>query len=631
MRVFRNRARGLTIVLCVFTGMVIGFDLPGALNLTAMITTAEAANASLRNAPPSAAAGGTVQTCPPATIDGTIGSGSTDFPFVTGNQTSRLFRNSIESDCGSAKPSPGITDDGIQFKFDAYSFTNTSIFSLCITVISTSGANNQLLAAAYLNSFNPANVLSNYLGDAGNSDATRSFSFTVPANHSFVVVQSRVNNASNPPSLAYSFRVLGLPSCEHCPPTDISGTIGTSQTEYPKASDTQTGRLFRNAVASSCNPVKPVPNLTDEGLQFFYDAFTFLNSSPASRCVTVNTTAGAPNQILTVAYLDRFNPFDIQENYLGDAGNSDQSRSFSFTVPGHRSFIVVQHRVNNAGNPPSLSYNFSVTGLAGCGCIGSLSKTSESFADNGGDDSFTITIPDGCSWSVDNFSPSFVTLTGGSSGDGNGTVSYSVAPNPNTFIRIGILAAAGQTFKIVQGIRFNDVPVGAPFYTEIGKLSARKVTLGCGGGSYCPNDPVLREQMAAFIIRALGDFNPPTPSTQRFADVPPTNQFYSFIDEMADREITLGCGGGNYCPSDPVLREQMAAFIIRALGELNPPTPATQRFIDVPPSNQFYNFIDRLAVLNITLGCSSIKAIYCPSGVVSRAQMAAFLVRAFDL
>jgi S-layer homology domain len=631
MKVFRNRARVLIIVLCAFTGMVIGTDLPGALKLTAMIPTAEAANASTRNALPSAVPGGSVQTCPPTTISGTIGSGSPDFPFVTGNQTSRLFRNSVESDCGTPKPSPGVTDAGIQFKFDAYTFTNTSIFSLCITVISTSTAANQLLAAAYLDSFNPANVLSNYLGDAGNSDPTRSFSFIVPASRSFVIVQSRVNNAGSPPSLAYSFRVLGLPGCEHCPPTDISGSVGTTQTEYPKASGTQTGRLFRNNATPSCNLAKPLPSVEDPTLQFSYDAFTFLNTSPASRCVTVNTTFGANNQLFTVVYLDRFNPFDVQDNYLGDAGNSNQSRSFSFTVPGHRSFIVVQHRVNNAANPTSLSYNFSVSGLLGCACIGSLNKTSESFADNGGQGSFTITIPSGCSWSVDNFSPGFVTINGAISGTGNGTINYTVAPNPGTTRRIGTIAAAGQTYTIFEGIRFNDLPVGSLFYTEIGKLSARNVTLGCGGGNYCPNDPVLREQMAAFIIRALGDLNPPIPPTQRFTDVPPTNPFYAFIDEMADRAITLGCGSGNYCPSDPVLREQMAAFIIRALGEINPPTPPNQRFNDVPPSNQFYNFIDRMAVLNITLGCSANPPLYCPSSVVSRLQMAAFLVRAFDL
>jgi hypothetical protein len=135
--------------------------------------------------------------------------------------------------------------------------------------------------------------------------------------------------------------------------------------------------------------------------------------------------------------------------------------------------------------------------------------------------------------------------------------------------------------------------------------------------------------MAAFIIRALGMPNPPVPPTQRFADVPPENPFYAFIEELAVRQITLGCGGGNYCPGDPVKRDQMAAFIIRALGEFNPPIPATQRFTDVPPSNPFYAFIDRMAERQITLGCG--VGVYCPQLSVSRGQMAAFLVRAFSL
>jgi hypothetical protein len=135
--------------------------------------------------------------------------------------------------------------------------------------------------------------------------------------------------------------------------------------------------------------------------------------------------------------------------------------------------------------------------------------------------------------------------------------------------------------------------------------------------------------MAAFIIRALGVFNPPQPARQRFQDVPPSNPFYAFIEQMAVRQITLGCGGGNYCPSDAVTRGQMAAFIMRGLGEFNPPQPASQRFLDVPPSNPFYRFIDRMAVLQITQGCGGGN--YCPALRVTRGQMAAFLVRAFNL
>ena len=176
---------------------------------------------------------------------------------------------------------------------------------------------------------------------------------------------------------------------------------------------------------------------------------------------------------------------------------------------------------------------------------------------------------------------------------------------------------------------FSDVPTSNSFYTEISNIAFRQITLGCGGGNFCPNDFVTRGQMAAFIIRSLGEFNPPPPPMQRFNDVPPSNPFYAFIDRMAVLGITLGCGGGNYCPDDFVTRGQMAAFIIRGIGMFNPPTPATQRFTDVAPNNQFYAFIEQMGLRGVTAGCGT--NIYCPNDFVTRAAMAAFLVRGFGL
>jgi hypothetical protein len=51
-----------------------------------------------------------------------------------------------------------------------------------------------------------------------------------------------------------------------------------------------------------------------------------------------------------------------------------------------------------------------------------------------------------------------------------------------------------------------------------------------------------------------------------FDDVPASSPFCPFIEELARRGITGGCGGGNFCPGDPVTRQQMAVFLIKALG-----------------------------------------------------------------
>jgi hypothetical protein len=268
------------------------------------------------------------------------------------------------------------------------------------------------------------------------------------------------------------------------------------------------------------------------------------------------------------------------------------------------------------------------------GCMFTLSRNHQSFAGAGGPGSVNVIASDsGCPWTAST-TATFIHITSGTPGTGNGALQYTVDPNPGPTIRSDTITIAGHTYTVYQGIDFLDVPSNHLFYTEIGKLSARGVTLGCGSGNYCPNDSVLREQMAALILRAKGEFNPPTPGSQRFTDVPPANVFYNFIDRLAVLGITAGCNPPSntmFCPGSAVTREQMSALILRGLGEFSPPTPGSQRFNDVPPANVFYNFIDRIAVLNITLGCTPDHLFYCPTDPVTRAQMAALLVRAFDL
>jgi hypothetical protein len=140
---------------------------------------------------------------------------------------------------------------------------------------------------------------------------------------------------------------------------------------------------------------------------------------------------------------------------------------------------------------------------------------------------------------------------------------------------------------------------------------------------FCPEDSITRGQMAVFIEAALG--NPANSRTGRFADVPVGHPFCGFIERLAEDGITGGCTESNFCPDDPVTRGQMAAFIEAALG--NPPNPCTGQFADVPLDNPFCGFIERLAGDGITGGCGGGN--FCPDDPVTRAQMAVFLVTAF--
>jgi len=58
----------------------------------------------------------------------------------------------------------------------------------------------------------------------------------------------------------------------------------------------------------------------------------------------------------------------------------------------------------------------------------------------------------------------------------------------------------------------------------------------------------------------------PAPGTATFNDVPTNHPFFQFIEAIAAAGITAGCGGGNFCPDQPITRKQEAAFIAKALG-----------------------------------------------------------------
>jgi hypothetical protein len=55
---------------------------------------------------------------------------------------------------------------------------------------------------------------------------------------------------------------------------------------------------------------------------------------------------------------------------------------------------------------------------------------------------------------------------------------------------------------------FNDVPVAHPFFQYVEALAAAGITGGCGGGNFCPNQPVTRGQMAVFLTKSLGMYFP---------------------------------------------------------------------------------------------------------------------------
>ena len=189
-----------------------------------------------------------------------------------------------------------------------------------------------------------------------------------------------------------------------------------------------------------------------------------------------------------------------------------------------------------------------------------------------------------------------------------------------------------RTAALHVGGSFNDVPPDNLFYPFIENLFHNGVTGGCAGGGYCPANNVTRGQMAVFLMKARWGavFLPPPATGTAFPDVPASHPFARWIEELVREQITAGCGGGLYCPDDPVTREQMAVFLLKTLlGSSYLPPACAGDFDDVPCPSQFADWIEDLYGMGITGGCG--PDLYCPLNSVLRQQMAAFLVKTFGL
>ncbi|MBK8821813.1 MAG: S-layer homology domain-containing protein [Anaerolineales bacterium] len=187
----------------------------------------------------------------------------------------------------------------------------------------------------------------------------------------------------------------------------------------------------------------------------------------------------------------------------------------------------------------------------------------------------------------------------------------------------------------ITGPIFSDVPTNHWAFSYIGKLFASGITSGCGAGIYCPDNSVTRDQMAVFLLKGMhgASYTPPAVGASTgFGDVAATHWAAAWIKQLAAEGITSGCGGGNYCPDAAVTRAQIAIFLLKAKNgsSYSPPAVgASTGFNDVAIDYWAAPFIKQLVADGITSGCGA--GVYCPDSDVTRAQMAIFIVKAFNL
>ena len=177
---------------------------------------------------------------------------------------------------------------------------------------------------------------------------------------------------------------------------------------------------------------------------------------------------------------------------------------------------------------------------------------------------------------------------------------------------------------------FSDVSPGShkPAIDALDQMGVFEGTL-CGENRFCPSSHIDRSTMAVWLIRVLESGDPPDTDASGFVDVDSDQWWAPFVERIADLEITEGCKREplRYCPDELVTRARMATFLVRAF-DLDPADPAG--FVDIAGSTHEAN-INALAAAKLTVGCKKDPLSFCPNAAVSRAQMATFLHRAFNL
>jgi hypothetical protein len=212
----------------------------------------------------------------------------------------------------------------------------------------------------------------------------------------------------------------------------------------------------------------------------------------------------------------------------------------------------------------------------------------------------------------------------------------------------------------VCAVSFNDVPVGSTFYPWIRCLACRGIVGGypcggpgepCPGNYYRPNNNVTRGQVSKIVSESAA-FADPVPSTQQtFEDVPPSGTFWLWVERLSTRGIIQGypCGGPfepcvgptnrpYFRPNNNVTRGQLSKITSGAAGWTE--TPTGQTFEDVPPSQTFYLYVERMAVRGIISGypCGgpfepcvgpANRPYFRPNNNATRGQMAKIAAEAF--
>jgi hypothetical protein len=162
-----------------------------------------------------------------------------------------------------------------------------------------------------------------------------------------------------------------------------------------------------------------------------------------------------------------------------------------------------------------------------------------------------------------------------------------------TLALVGSVPASGQT-SLAPGGTFLDDDFRAA-EPAIEALVAAGITNGCAVELFCPLATVSRGQMATFLGRAL---KAGTSEVGAFTDLVAGSYYAGFVNRLAELGVVDGYPDGTFRPDAPVSRAEMAALLVRAVGLEVADSLAATPFTDVPTDVWYHDRLCRRPILS---------------------------------
>ena len=173
---------------------------------------------------------------------------------------------------------------------------------------------------------------------------------------------------SNPPGAgSRTYTCTGGPPPSPTPTATPACTPIVFEGSIEAGDPTQTDRMFRDGIPSTCDAPKTCPGPFGDGLQHHYDSYTVTNTTGSTQCVSVDasTDCVGTNSIFLVAYVGSFDPTNLCTNYLADQGSSPDPSAppgpFSFELANGQTVVIVVAEVTADTGCPG--YTVTVEGL----------------------------------------------------------------------------------------------------------------------------------------------------------------------------------------------------------------------------------------------------------------------------